>query len=71
MVYYDEKDNELLLDFLTIRKQTSIPVSTLYRKIRKKLIGIRYKNQILYRYKDLLLYFPDIFKEIQLNENLK
>ena len=64
MVYYDEQDKELLLDFQTILKRTSIPESTLYRRIRKKCIGIRYKNQLLYRYKDLILYFPDIFKEI-------
>jgi hypothetical protein len=68
MVLYYFKD-EIFLDFQTIRERVSVPESTLYRKIRNKCSGIRYRNKILFKYQDLITDFPDLVKEIKEYEN--
>jgi hypothetical protein len=65
--YYFE--NDLYWDFRTIRDRVSIPESTLYRLIKRKCSGKKFRNKLLYRYKDLLE-LPEIYKEIQNHEVL-
>jgi hypothetical protein len=65
-------DNEIYLDFKTIKERVSIPETTLYRLIIKsKLEGVRYRNLLLWNYKDLLIELPDVFKRIQEYETHK
>ena len=64
MVLYYFND-QIFLDFQTIRERVSVPESTLYRRIRYKCSGIRYRNKVLFNYKELVLDFPDLIKEIE------
>lgn len=68
VVYYN--NNDVYLDFQTIRERVSLPPTTLYRRLRNHGGGIRYRNRMLFRYKDLID-LPDIFKQIQKDEILK
>jgi hypothetical protein len=66
VLYY--LNNEIFIDFKSILERVSIPESTLYRRIRNKCSGIKYRNKVLFKYQDLITGFPDIAKEIQKNE---
>jgi len=68
VLYYN--DNDIYLDYQTINERVSIPGTTLYRQLRDHCDGIRYRNRMLFRYKDLID-LPEIFKEIQNDEILK
>jgi hypothetical protein len=68
MVLYYFND-QIFLDFQTILERVTLPESTLYRRIRNKCSGIRYRNKVLFNYKELVLDFPEIFKEIEEHEH--
>ena len=68
ILYYFE--NDLYMDFRTIRERSSMPESSLYRLIKRKVIGKKFRNRLLYKYKDLLE-LPEIYKEIKNHEILK
>ena len=63
VLYYN--DNEIFLDFQTIREKVSLPETTLYRYLRSHCQGVRYRNRMLFKYRDLID-LPEISKEIQL-----
>ena len=67
VVYYN--NNDIYLDFQTIRERVSIPETTLYRRLGH-FKGLKYRNRKLYKYSDLVD-LPDIFKQIQNDEILK
>lgn len=63
-LYYNE--NEIYLDFQTIKERVSLPESTLYRKILKSNCKtVMYRNRMLFRYKDILYELPEVYKAIQ------
>jgi hypothetical protein len=64
VLYYD--NNEIYLDFQTIRERVSLNKTALYRRLRR-VKGIKYRNRNLFKYSDLIE-LPEIFKEIQENE---
>ena len=70
ILYFFEQD--LYVDFRTIRESSSIPESSLYRLIKRNFVGKKkkFRNRLLYRYKDLLE-LPEIYKEIKNHEILK
>ena len=68
ILYYFE--NDLYVDFRTIRGHCSMAESTLYRYIKRKVVGKKFRNRMLYKYKDLIE-LPEIYKEIKNYEILK
>lgn len=65
MFYYFE--NNLYWDFKSISDRIPIPNSTLYRLVKRKCQGKKFRNKLLYKYKDLLG-VPEIYKEIKQDE---
>jgi len=68
VLYY--VDNEIFLDFPSIKERVKLSESTLYRRITKSSCKtVNYRNRLLWNYKDLIHELPEVYKEIQEYEN--
>jgi hypothetical protein len=63
-------DNELFVDFQTIVERVDMPISNIYRILKKRCKGIPYRNRTLYEYKDLMN-LPDIFHQVKRDEVIR
>lgn len=64
-LYYNDVRQELFIDFQSILERVTIPESTLYKMIRGRCTGVRYRNKILFNYKKLIDEFPEIARELK------